>query len=103
MTDMKHGVTHCERAIFILTSTLATDEIKRAAPSLRKMADKSDEQPGEYTRVLGNFVRRIHPALRKAFKGDDFLGRIDETVVFLPFNKKEVRVCCGLISSLGLT
>ena len=90
MTDIKYGVVHCERAIFIMTSTLASEEIKTAAPSLRKMADLSDEQPGEYTRVAGNFIRRIHPVLKKAFKGDDFLGRIDETVVFLPFNKEEV-------------
>lgn len=90
ITDSKHGVIYCENATFIMTSNLGSEEIKKAAPLLRQMANRIEEQPGQYARVVGNFNRRIHPVLKGAFKRDEFVGRINETVIFLPLSKEEV-------------
>ncbi|KLO08744.1 P-loop containing nucleoside triphosphate hydrolase protein [Schizopora paradoxa] len=90
ITDSKHGVIYCENATFIMTSNLASEEIKKAAPLLRQMANRIEEQPGQYARVAGNFIRRIQPVLKGAFKRDEFVGRINETVIFLPLSKEEV-------------
>ena len=73
-----------------MTSNLASKEIKENSPFLRKLIDETDERPEEYNRFIGGFNRRIYPVLKKAFKRDEFLGRINQTIVFLPLNEGEV-------------
>ncbi len=74
ITDTKDGVVYCQNAIFIMTSNLASDEIKKSSPTLRKIVEETEHRPEEYFRVIGEFNRRIHPILKKSFKRDKFLG-----------------------------
>lgn len=91
ITDTKRGVIQCQNAVFIMTSNLAADEIKAASPMLRKLVERTEDRPEEYTRVVGEFNRGIHPVLKRSLRRDEFLGRINQIVVFLPLNEEEVR------------
>ena len=73
-----------------MTSNLASDEIRKASPMLRKVVDATQDRPEEYTRVVTQFNRTIHPILKKSLKRDEFLGRINQIVVFLPLDEEEV-------------
>ncbi len=90
ITDTKRGVIYCQNAVFIMTSNLASDEIKAASPMLRKLVEQTEDRPEEYTRVVGKFNRGIHPVLKQSLRRDEFLGRINQIVVFLPLNEDEV-------------
>ena len=87
---MKKGTVYCKDAVFIMTSNLASDEIRTAAPSLRKLVDDTANRHEEYMRVVTQFNRKIHPILKASLKRDEFLGRINQIVVFLPLNEEEV-------------
>ena len=90
ITDSKDGTILCQDAVFIMTSNLASDEIRVAAPRLRQLVDSTVDRPEEYTRVVTQFNREIHPVLKARLKRDEFLGRINQIVVFLPLNEEEV-------------
>ncbi|KAI5118401.1 hypothetical protein M0805_007535 [Coniferiporia weirii] len=94
LTDTKDGVVYCKDAVFIMTSNLASDEIKAQAPLLRELIADTEAQsrPEEYLRVVGQFNRSIHPILKGALKRDEFLGRINQIVVFLPLNQEEIEL-----------
>ncbi|KLO08748.1 hypothetical protein SCHPADRAFT_880206 [Schizopora paradoxa] len=92
ITDTKRGVIYCQNAVFIMTSNLASDEIKMASPMLRKLVERTEDRPEEYTRVVGDFNRSIHPILKQSLRRDEFLGRINQIVVFLPLNEEEISV-----------
>ena len=67
-----------------MTSNLASDEIAKYGEELLKASEIS-------VRVSEQFKDRIiRPILKKHFKRDEFLGRINEIVYFLPFSKKEL-------------
>lgn len=83
------GTILCKDAVFIMTSNLASDEIQAQTPLLRALLSKSDRHEA-YMRVIGKFCRDIHPILKRSLKRDEFLGRINQMVVFLPLNKEEV-------------
>ena len=82
----------CKNAIFILTSNLAQHEIADEVEGLRKEA----KEQGITITDEGNLLSRkfmnssIYPILRAHFKRDEFLGRIDEILFFLPFNENEL-------------
>ncbi|KAH8111537.1 P-loop containing nucleoside triphosphate hydrolase protein [Phellopilus nigrolimitatus] len=92
ITDSKHGVIYCKDAVFIMTSNLASDEIKEKAPFLRALVAETEVQgrPEEYMRVVGQFNRAIYPILKRELKRDEFLGRINQIVVFLPLSQEEI-------------
>ncbi len=90
ITDTEEGVIYCQNAVFIMTSNLASDEIKNTTPMLRRIIDSTENRPEEYLRIIGEFNRRIHPVLKQSLKRDEFLGRINRTIVFLPLNQEEV-------------
>ncbi|KAH8105062.1 P-loop containing nucleoside triphosphate hydrolase protein [Phellopilus nigrolimitatus] len=92
ITDSKHGVIYCKDAVFIMTSNLASDEIKEKAPFLRALVAETEAQgrPEEYMRVVGQFNRAIYPILKRELKRDEFLGRINQIVVFLPLSQEEI-------------
>jgi ATP-dependent Clp protease ATP-binding subunit ClpB len=73
-----------------MTSNLASDEIREAAPRLRALIDATIDRPEEYNRVVTEYNRDIHPILKGGFKRDEFLGRINQIVVFLPLSEEEV-------------
>lgn len=101
LTDGKGQTVECKDAIFIMTSNLASDEIGAHGLELRKeaeeiakkrMAGKLDELDSEQaitvSRGFKDFV--VRPILKRHFRRDEFLGRINEFVYFLPFSRAEL-------------
>ena len=73
-----------------MTSNLASEQIRENAPTLRTSVDAIFERPEEYERVIAEFKEDIYPTLKAALKRDEFLGRINQTVIFLPLSETEV-------------
>ncbi|CAH2062705.1 unnamed protein product, partial [Iphiclides podalirius] len=119
LTDGKGKLIECKNAIFVMTSNLASDEIAQYGLQLRRAAelraaqrtraqgadakDKSDEKPPpapkevinedpeETLEVSRHFKDSVvRPILKKHFGRDEFLGRINEIVYFLPFSRQEL-------------
>ncbi|PSN36446.1 Caseinolytic peptidase B protein [Blattella germanica] len=101
LTDGKGKTIECKNAIFVMTSNLASDEIAQHALQLRKevneIADKRlngqlDElEDSERITISRNFKdNEVQPILKKHFRRDEFLGRINEIVYFLPFSRSEL-------------
>lgn len=99
ITDTKDGVIHCKDAIFIMTSNLASDEIKDASPELRRIVEATENMRGAYTRAMRDFNKSIHPILKYHLVRDEFIGRINRIVVFVPMNEEEVRQHASLTRS----
>ena len=74
-----------------MTSNVGADDITKAAPELHKMVAATEGKPAEYARYMRQFTSSLTPALQKAFKRNEFLGRINEIVVFLPLTAVEVK------------
>lgn len=109
LTDGRGVTVDCRNAIFVMTSNLAQNEIASAASLLRETSDISDtmmmppnvveaEEPtfDEFSasppEKLHHFMEEtIFPILRGHFKRDEFLGRIDDMLLFLPFNQTELK------------
>merc|ERR1712228_511238 len=103
ITDGKGETVECKEAVFIMTSNLAQTEIGDEAENLRKEATNmqiknvSDAQSEsnvieEEITLSRQFIEdTIQPILKSHFKRDEFLGRIDEILYFLPFNNKELK------------
>lgn len=101
MTDGKGKTIECKNALFIMTSNLASDEIAEYGMQLRKEAEEiasarykgviNDIQVTENVTVSKHFKEKvIRPILKRHFKRDEFLGRINEMVYFLPFSWSEL-------------
>ncbi|KAM6945931.1 mitochondrial disaggregase [Aplochiton taeniatus] len=102
LTDGKGKTIECKDAIFIMTSNVASDEIAQHALQLRREADelsrrkmaddlsKVQESRDDVTisRQFKDVV--IRPILKAQFRRDEFLGRINEIVYFLPFCHSEL-------------
>ncbi|XP_067943504.1 mitochondrial disaggregase-like isoform X1 [Watersipora subatra] len=98
LTDGKGKKVACKDATFIMTANVANEEISQHALELRDSAraltdTKSGMRTGsstvpEISREFKDSV--IHPILKQHFKRDEFLGRINEIVYFLPFNTQEL-------------
>ncbi|KAI8369415.1 P-loop containing nucleoside triphosphate hydrolase protein [Radiomyces spectabilis] len=117
ITDGKGTTVECKEAIFVMTSNLAQHEIADEAELLRLEASvASDAQTTgtvSATAVNGldvanassddndddgqislsrQFIEKmIYPILYNHFKRDEFLGRINEVLFFLPFSEDELR------------
>jgi ATP-dependent Clp protease ATP-binding subunit ClpB len=102
LTDGQGKTIDCSDATFVLTSNLAQQEIADEAVRLRRVAAKTaaraDETSSGVKAVLDgsvdpltkNFKRNVvQPILRRHFGRDEFLGRINETLFFLPFTDEE--------------
>lgn len=101
LTDGKGKTIECKNAIFVMTSNLANDEIAEHAIQLRDEAerllssrlegDQNDDQEPERIEISRNFKDQVvRPILKAHFKRDEFLGRINEIVYFLPFSRAEL-------------
>ncbi|KAK5929223.1 hypothetical protein CgunFtcFv8_010472 [Champsocephalus gunnari] len=101
LTDGKGKTIECKDAIFIMTSNIASDEIAQHALQLRqeaeevsrrKLADKlEDVQKGDDVKISRQFKESvIRPILKAHYRRDEFLGRINEIVYFLPFCHSEL-------------
>ncbi|KAL5537232.1 hypothetical protein ACEPAF_1055 [Sanghuangporus sanghuang] len=94
ITDSKDGTISCKDAIFIMTSNIAGEEIKNAAPRLRQLVEQSEKggRPESYVHYIQDFTRSIRPQLKCHLRRDEFIGRINQIVVFLPLNQEEIEV-----------
>lgn len=101
LTDGKGKTIECKDAIFIMTSNVASDEIAEHALQLRqeaeqvsrrKLADNlEDVQKSDDITISRQFKETmIRPILKAHFRRDEFLGRINEIVYFLPFCHSEL-------------
>ncbi|KAF0030557.1 hypothetical protein F2P81_017288 [Scophthalmus maximus] len=101
LTDGKGKTIECKDAVFIMTSNVASDEIAQHALQLRqeaevvsrrKFADKlEDVQKSDDIKIPRQFKESvIRPILKAHFRRDEFLGRINEIVYFLPFCHSEL-------------
>uniref|UniRef100_A0A8C6XJZ9 ClpB family mitochondrial disaggregase n=1 Tax=Naja naja TaxID=35670 RepID=A0A8C6XJZ9_NAJNA len=101
LTDGKGKTIDCKDAIFIMTSNVASDEIAQHALELRedalelsrkRIAEKLDDvQVTDKITISKQFKENvIRPILKAHFRRDEFLGRINEIVYFLPFCQSEL-------------
>ncbi|KAM3837463.1 mitochondrial disaggregase isoform 2-T2 [Vipera latastei] len=101
LTDGKGKTIDCKDAIFIMTSNVASDEIAQHALELRedaaelsrkRIAEKLDDvQVRDKITISKQFKENvIRPILKAHFRRDEFLGRINEIVYFLPFCQSEL-------------
>ena len=96
ITDGKGETIECKDAIFIMTSNLAQTEIGDESENLRKDLllnnNNNDNNIDDTITLSRSFIENtIQPILKKHFKRDEFLGRINEILYFLPFNEKELK------------
>ncbi|KAI9273410.1 P-loop containing nucleoside triphosphate hydrolase protein [Helicostylum pulchrum] len=115
ITDGKGTTVECKDAIFVMTSNLAQHEIADEAELLRLEASVSSDaqttgtatviEPGSdkdggdddkkaerQISLSRKFIQHvIHPILYEHFRRDEFLGRINEVLFFLPFSDEELR------------
>ncbi|PWA20262.1 hypothetical protein CCH79_00003715 [Gambusia affinis] len=101
LTDGKGKTIECKDAIFIMTSNVASEDIAQHALQLRqeaeelsrrKLADKlEDVEKSDDIEISRQFKETvIRPILKAHFRRDEFLGRINEIVYFLPFCYSEL-------------
>lgn len=102
LTDGRGRTINCKNAIFVMTSNLASDEIAQYGAKLRREADtvrknkldgneESSQSSNEYISVSRSFKENVvQPILKRHFGRDEFLGRINEFVYFLPFSDNEL-------------
>ncbi|KAJ8298180.1 hypothetical protein KUTeg_024711 [Tegillarca granosa] len=101
LTDGRGKTIECKDAIFIMTSNLASEEIASHALQLRAEAEEQmkkrssnkleDLEASEKITISRRFKDRvIRPILKRHFRRDEFLGRINEIVYFLPFSRSEL-------------
>ncbi|XP_057651338.1 caseinolytic peptidase B protein homolog [Diorhabda carinulata] len=104
LTDGQGKTIECKDAIFIMTSNLASDEIANHGLQLRKEIEKlkserlavpdskdAEQKISDTITVSRKFKDEVvKPILKRHFKRDEFLGRINEIVYFLPFSRNEL-------------
>jgi hypothetical protein len=79
-------------AIFVMTSNLAADVIADHAWELRQRAKDMSEGKDDTIMGLSKAFKQdvIRPILKGHFRRDEFLGRIDEILYFVPFSQAEL-------------
>ncbi|XP_050190053.1 caseinolytic peptidase B protein homolog [Myiozetetes cayanensis] len=101
LTDGKGKTIDCKDAIFIMTSNVASEEIAQHALQLRQEAmemskkriveNLEDVHMTDKITISKQFKEKvIRPILKAHFRRDEFLGRINEIVYFLPFCHSEL-------------
>lgn len=103
LTDGQGKTISCPNAVFIMTSNLLQDQIRahvdngELRPKLEHQGvslDITSLQTPTMVKVAehtNKFIREIaQPVLKYHFKRDEFLGRINEMVVFHPFTKGDL-------------
>ncbi|CAF0863200.1 unnamed protein product [Didymodactylos carnosus] len=108
LTDNNGTTVDGKQAIYVMTSNLASEEIVQYTQELRQREeeeiklkqqqqnltsatsdDHNDHQ--QYITVSNQFKDKVvRPILKEHFRRDEFLGRINEIVYFLPFSKLEI-------------
>jgi ATP-dependent Clp protease ATP-binding subunit ClpB len=96
LTDGKGTTVACPSAIFVMTSNLAQQEIAGEAELLRKDVAKADPANPKDESKEPSLSRKfmdhtVYPILLGHFQRDEFLGRINEILFFLPFSDAELK------------
>eukprot|EP00055_Hartaetosiga_balthica_P011241 m.50421 g.50421 ORF g.50421 m.50421 type:complete len:623 (+) comp7512_c0_seq2:137-2005(+) len=90
LTDGQGNTVECKDAIFIMTSNLAASEIAEHAWELRQRAEETQQGDGPFM-LSKDFINGIiRPILKHHFKRDEFLGRINQILYFVPFSRSEL-------------
>jgi ATP-dependent Clp protease ATP-binding subunit ClpB len=87
---MQRGTIYCQGAVFIMTSNLGSEEIRAASPSLHRLVAATENRHEQYLKSIGEFNKQLYPVLKKSLKRDEFLGRINQIVVFVPLTNQDV-------------
>ncbi|CAF1076813.1 unnamed protein product [Rotaria sordida] len=108
LTDGKGKTIDGKQAIYVMTSNLASEEIANYAQDLRREEEKKpplvngtmtsddtnqqQEDDGKSRITVSKQFKDkvVKPILKRHFRRDEFLGRINEMVYFLPFSKSEI-------------
>jgi len=100
LTDGKGQTIECKKAIFVMTSNLASTEIADHAMDLRRENEMiaKERKEGHHIDDLEEKItisrhfkeKAVQPILKRHFGRDEFLGRINEIVYFLPFSRIEL-------------
>ncbi|KAG9471776.1 hypothetical protein GDO78_022908 [Eleutherodactylus coqui] len=100
LTDGKGKTIECKDAIFIMTCNAGSDEIAQYGLQLRqealemnknRLAENLNDIQTEKITISKQFKENvIRPILKAHFRRDEFLGRINEIVYFLPFCRSEL-------------
>lgn len=99
LTDGQGNTVNAPKAIFVMTSNLGSELIAQHALTLRAQRNQADDQISEggenapeRVQISRSFRERtIKPILKRAFRRDEFIGRINEIVYFVPFDDQELR------------
>ena len=92
LTDGKGETIECCDATFVMTSNLAQSSIADEAVRVRAKLAKSGKSESETGReiISAEYAQKvIMPILKDHFKRDEFLGRINEILFFLPFTEEQ--------------
>ena len=73
LTDGKGKTILCPNAIFVMTTNVGADQI----------ANSTSDIDDEFKKYV------MYPELKRAFRRNEFLGRINEIVYFLPFTPEQ--------------
>lgn len=73
-----------------MTSNLGSEEIRAASPDLHRLVAATEGRHEQYLKAIGDFNKELYPVLKKSLRRDEFLGRINQIVVFLPLSNQEV-------------
>ncbi|NUU99315.1 Clp protease ClpX [Marinitoga sp. 1154] len=84
LTDSQGRIVDFRNAIIIMTSNLGSETINKTKRSMGFVDDESEEK--KYNEIKLSVMEEV----RKAFK-PEFLNRLDETVVFHPLTKKDMK------------
>ena len=101
LTDGQGKTIECKNAIFVMTSNLASTEIADHGLQLRREAEElvkerskgtlEDQTIDDKIAISRHFKEKVvQPILKYHFRRDEFLGRINEIVYFLPFSRPEL-------------
>ena len=67
-----------------MTSNLGSEEIRAASPKLLRLVATTEGQRERYLKAIGTFKKELYPVLKQSLKRDEFLGRINQTVIEQP-------------------
>lgn len=103
LTDGQGNTIHCPNAVFIMTSNLVQDQIREHGTGLLRppqedtrgmsLSTASMQTPTmlRVSEYVDSFLRTdVQPVLKQHFKRDEFLGRINEMVIFHPFSQEDL-------------
>ena len=104
LTDGRGKTVECKEAVFIMTSNLGSNEIAEYAIRLREDSEElrteqgnaedgqlATKDPCDSITFPKKFREEVvEPKLKKHFRRDEFLGRINEIVYFVPFSRTQL-------------